>query len=66
MKTPLRFCLALFIAVTAGSRGEAGIVRIEITSREALPGNGTVAIAYETLRGRAYGEVDPKIGRAHV
>ena len=60
MKTPLRFCLALFIAVTAGSRGEAGIVRIEITSREALPGNGTVAIAYETLRGRAYGEVDPK------
>ena len=64
----IAFALAAGI-VSTGPIAEARIVRIEITSKEspALEGRtfGNVG-AYEKLRGKAYGEVDPSDPRNAV
>ncbi|WP_460965279.1 alpha/beta hydrolase domain-containing protein [Spirosoma litoris] len=54
-------CL-LAIAILAGPMAQARIIRIEITSRQAPTFEGKVfgqVGAYEKLRGKAYGELDP-------
>lgn len=62
MKIPLRSWCCLLLAWSLATPAGARIVRIEILSRDAVPasGNAAPAIAYETIRGRAHGEVDPK------
>jgi hypothetical protein len=50
----------LFLAVV--STAEAGVIRVEITSKESPCFEGRIfgaAGAYEKLRGKAYGELDP-------
>lgn len=62
---PIRFAIAVFFwAGILFAPAEARIVRIDITSRQSptFEGRtfGTVG-AYEKLRGRAYGEIDPNL-----
>jgi hypothetical protein len=54
MKSPLHLKLAAVLALAVWTQADARIVRLEIITREPS------GAAYETLRGRAYGEVDPK------
>jgi hypothetical protein len=63
-----RSCLLTTVFALAGAGGlfkaEAGIIRIDITSIESPCFGGRVfgpVGAYEKLRGRAYGEVDPTL-----
>jgi hypothetical protein len=57
MSKLLRIYVVSLVALVASPFAMAKIVRLEIASREAGPKSG--AIAYETIRGRAFGEVDP-------
>ncbi len=59
MKNCLRLGMALGLALVGWTRADARIVRIEIVSREASAAANAAGIAYETIRGRAHGEVDP-------
>jgi hypothetical protein len=49
--------MALATAVAVGS-ADARIVRIKIDSTTAATGTGQT-LAYQTIRGRAWGELDP-------
>ena len=60
MKITPRLGLLVFAALVGWREAGARIVRLEVLSREASADPGPAGIAYETLRGRAYGEVDPK------
>ncbi|HEY4326427.1 MAG TPA: alpha/beta hydrolase domain-containing protein [Mucilaginibacter sp.] len=57
----IAICLLLFALLLGMNSAQAGIVKIEITSVEPAYGGkifGDIG-AYEKLRGKAYGEVDP-------
>ncbi|HEY6901107.1 MAG TPA: alpha/beta hydrolase domain-containing protein, partial [Puia sp.] len=56
--------LSAFVLLGVSLSAQARIIRIEITSRESPCFEGRVfgqAGAYEKLRGKAYGEVDPRL-----
>jgi hypothetical protein len=60
--TFLRFVLLVTLFLLTGSFAWARIIRIEITSRESPTFSGKsfgMVGAYEKLRGKAYGELDP-------
>lgn len=61
--TSLRYVLLVALFFLLGSLAQARIVRIEITSRESPTFGGKsfgMVGVYEKLRGKAYGELDPK------
>ena len=51
--------LAAF-AVLGATNAHAGVTRIEVASREPLPGTFGQAGQYERLTGRFFGELDPR------
>jgi len=63
LSTILASCACLLLAATAGS---AQVTRLEITTRKQVDGSLGPAGAYENIRGRIYGEVDPADRRNRI
>src|SRR5678815_917306 len=63
-----RLCFGPFLIVLLASPLQAQVTKLEITSREPVA-NGQAfgtAGAYEQIRGRVYGEVDPRDAKNRI